>query len=304
MKVSLATGLRYILTRFVHQKKAMKKCEYNQRRNLKTNRNVAIAIATNAKFLKQACVMVQSLENIQCNVTLYLLNVTLNRDEVEKIRTNAPSNVRAVEIPIDETLLKKLKISDKWPIEAWARIMIPELVPEKEVLYLDVDTVVVDDISDMFLKYEDSTICGVKSTFYAFHGMKETIPNAVNSGVLLFNCTKLRKMNFTRKVVDYAHTHYDELQMPDQDSINYVCRHIMENLPPCYNAMNYFFAMDYKGISRLNREPYYSEGAYNEAKREPKVIHYNGGPFKRPWQKGEIKHPYWKIYQFYLNKVT
>jgi lipopolysaccharide biosynthesis glycosyltransferase len=277
----------------------LKKIKYAKK--ITDNETISIAISTNNVFVRQTKIMIASLENAGCFVKLYILNVSLNDKELEDIRKAVPSNVQIVVIPINASNLGKLKISEKWPIEAWTRILIPELIEEETVIYLDVDTIVVDKLTSL-TKEPISPIAGVLSTYYFRANLADKLPNAVNSGVLVMNKKELMAIDFSNKILKFARMNPEKLQMPDQDSINMVCRCCMKNIAPRFNAMNYFYSHTFRTISEYTKQGYYTKEDFRDALCKPAIIHFNGGPFARPWVEKGIKHPYYKIYRYYDKK--
>lgn len=301
MKINPFAMINYFNIRIFVQNKILKKIKLESK--IERDECISIAISTNNVYIRQTKIMVASLENVGCLVKLYILNVGLNINEIKEIRNVAPSNVTVVEIKINASELEKLKISEKWPIEAWARILIPELIEDDVVIYMDVDTIVVDNLK-VLIKEAVNPIAGVLSTYYFRVGLANEIPNAVNSGVLVMNKKSLIEMDFSNKILEFARTNPDKLQMPDQDSINMVCRHCMKNIVPKFNAMNYFYSHTYKSISKFTSLGYYSKKDFYDALYNPSIIHFNGGPFARPWIEKGIKHPYYKLYLYYDKKVN
>ena len=266
-----------------------------------TNKEVYIAICVNEGFISQASVLIKSMINIRSRIKLYILNISLNNQHINLLRQICPINVTIEEIRIDAKELVNLPISNKWPIEAWARILIPKYIQCNRVLYLDSDCVIVDDIRELFTcDLNDYWIAGVQSPFAKERS--EAIGcdrKGINSGVCLMNLDKLREGNFIEKVIEYGTNNFDKLVMPDQDSINYICRGRILSLDPKYNLMNIFLAYNHKAFADKINDLYYDKIKYNEAKNFPKIIHYNGGPFERPWNKGGVPHPYREIYKYY-----
>ena len=301
MKIDFFAIVNYCYIRLVTQNKMLKKIKSGNK--VLSNDRISIAISTNNVFIQQTKIMIASLENIGCLVNLYILNVSLNDKELEDIRNSAPSNVQIVIIPINSSALIKLKISEKWPIEAWTRILIPELIDDEIVIYLDVDTIVVDNLMSL-TKEKTNPIAGVLSTYYFRTGLYDKMPNAVNSGVLVMNKKDLISMDFSDNILQFARMNPDKLQMPDQDSINMVCRYCMKNIPPRFNVMNYFFSHTYKTISKYTKQGYYTKEDFDAALHKPAIIHFNGGPFARPWVANGIKHPYYKIYKYYDQRIS
>ncbi|NQG97478.1 hypothetical protein HO675_05165 [Streptococcus suis] len=301
MKLNLVTLINYCKIRFFIQRQLLR--HLAEQKEVQKDSIITIAISTNHTFISQAKIMIASLENAGCLVKLFILNIGLTEAEIESLCKLAPSNVKVIPILIDANLLQKLKISKKWPVEAWSRVLIPDILVEEKVLYLDVDTIVVDKLLPLF-QQEASPIAGVKSTYYSKNGKSEMIPNAVNSGVLLMETSELKKLEFSVKVFEYAKSNVDLLQMPDQDSINMVCRNFMTNIEPRYNVMNFFFVHTFNTISKHSKKSYYEKFDFNNALFNPAILHFNGGPFARPWLKKGIKHPYYKVYRYYEEKVN
>ncbi|MCK4027516.1 hypothetical protein HCC70_04070 [Streptococcus suis] len=301
MKYDLAAFVNYCKIRFFFQNNLIRKIS-GDKKFLK-HQYITIAISTNEHFIKQTQIMIMSLENIGCFVKLYILNINLSDALIQSLNKVAPENVEILVVSVDACSLSNLKISKKWPIEAWVRVLIPKLVPEKKVLYLDVDTIVVDELTSIF-NLSSNPITGVLCTYYFRQGMHEYLPHGVNSGVLILDTEELLHLNFPEKVLEYAKNNVELLQMPDQDSINVVSRDYMKNIPPRYNVMNFFFALTHKKICKYIGNEFYSESQYKEALFNPAILHFNGGPFARPWLKKGIKHPYYKVYRYYEEKVN
>ena len=58
-----------------------------------------------------------------------------------------------------------------------------------------------------------------------------------------------------------------------------------------------------KNISEYTKQGYYTQKEFYDALYNPIIIHFNGGPFARPWFTNGIKHPYYKLYQYYSKKI-
>ena len=300
MNIDVRVILNYWYIRLFGQNKILRKIKKNNLQNEKEiNKEIALAISTNSKFIVQAKIMLASLKNAGCMIKVYILNINLNSDEIESMKNVVPDNVKLNLIKVDKKILDKLKISSKWPVEAWARILIPKLIDEDMVIYLDVDTVIVDSLIPLIDTVITNPIAGVLSTYYFQSGLSSVMPHAVNSGVLVMHKKELNKLDFSDNILRYAKEYVEELQMPDQDSINMVCKDYMKNVVPRFNAMNFFYANTFRTISKHTVHGYYTKKDFDMALFRPAILHFNGGPFARPWEKKGIKHPYYKIYQYY-----
>lgn len=291
--------MRYFIVKKFIVKKILLNIKNKERK--KYLQEIDIAISTNSKFLRQTQILISSLENVNAKVNLHILNISLTDYEIQLIRKILPNNVKLNNIKLSAEELKQLKINKKWPIEAWARTLIPKLLTNKMVLYIDVDCIIVDDISELF-KQDNITICGVKSPYY-LRKKSSYIKQGVNSGFLMMNCKFLEKNHFTEHVLEYGKKNKNSLLMPDQDSINSVCKNYMMYLYPNYNVMNFMVGNSYLRITYNLREKYYKKSEILSAIYNPKVIHFNGGPLSRPWISNGRKNPYTAIYKYYDKKV-
>lgn len=98
------------------------------------------------------------------------------------------------------------------------------------VLWLDPDTVVVDDISDIW---------NTEITYQYFAAVEEvrnhnhTLKPYYNAGVMLMNLRKLRDDGMDQKIIDEINQqHYEHLE---QDVLNYLCFKHIRRLPSCYS---------------------------------------------------------------------
>ena len=122
-------------------------------------------------------------------------------------------------------------------IAAYYRLILPELLPNiNKIIYLDGDTLTLDDLKEMY---------DINMDNYYYKGfldiyIEEFLPNNNNyicSGVLLINLENLRKDDIINKMYDYMIKNNDNLEHHDQTIINGVCSekigilpHIMEYL--------------------------------------------------------------------------
>jgi lipopolysaccharide biosynthesis glycosyltransferase len=84
---------------------------------------------------------------------------------------------------VDKGLFQKIRPSGHLPVAAVFRLYIPWLIKEPLCLYLDIDTVIISDISNLFnLELNNYMVAGV-----------ETHVGYLNSGVLVMNLELIRK---------------------------------------------------------------------------------------------------------------
>lgn len=99
------------------------------------------------------------------------------------------------------------------------------------VLWLDPDTVVVDDISDIWnTDLQNRYFAAVEEVRNHNHSLRPYF----NAGVMLMDLHKFRSDGMDDRIIDEINTvHYEHLE---QDVLNYLCFQHVRKLPACYSA--------------------------------------------------------------------
>lgn len=98
------------------------------------------------------------------------------------------------------------------------------------VLWLDPDTIVCDDISDLWnVEIDHKYFAAVEEVRNHNHSLKPYF----NAGVMMMNLKKFRDDGMDQKVIDAINsTPYEHLE---QDALNYLCHMRIRSLPSCYS---------------------------------------------------------------------
>lgn len=132
-------------------------------------------------------------------------------------------------VDVDETIFdnwKKDLIVPHINKSAYMRLLIPTLIQEEKVIYLDSDVIVRSDLLDLFnINLNNNSMAGVYNFFEpSEQHIKPPIldPNIVyiNSGVLVMDLNMLRSDRFFDKVKTIHELHYDKIMASDQCVIN------------------------------------------------------------------------------------
>ena len=121
--------------------------------------------------------------------------------------------------------------NSKWTYMSLMRLVLPELFSnESRVLWLDVDTIVLDDIGDLFdIDLADNYVAMVRepprcsAPFMYF-----------NAGVTLMDLDALRRDGIMAKWLRLVNT--EPLTALDQDAINLICQGEILEIDPAYNS--------------------------------------------------------------------
>ena len=211
---------------------------------------------------------------------IYILcedNKIENLDKIKKLY-----NVDIKTISIEETINKYFKnqknTNTKYTDFAYAKLLIPEVIKEEKVLYLDTDTIIKSDIQNLWnTNIDDYYAAGVKDYGGHLNKHKEELginDKYINTGVLLLNNKKIREDNLIPKYFDIINS--EDLLYPDQDAFNKVCTNKLLYIPSMYNfAINNMFPV--------------TKFVYDSKLR--KIIHYTGD--KSDWVADKLFSEEW-----------
>lgn len=118
----------------------------------------------------------------------------------------------------------------KWSYMALMKCALSKMLEEKTVLWLDCDTIVDADISELF---------DIDLTGYYFAGVKEIAKSKdgydyINAGVLLMNLEEIRQNRHDDRLITALN--YAPMELPDQDAINELSQGKMLFLDARYNV--------------------------------------------------------------------
>lgn len=150
------------------------------------------------------------------------------------------------------------------------RILIPILTNIDRILYLDADTLVLKDLTEMYeVEFNDNYVLGTLD--YLTSGIDNLgikSKKYINAGVLLLNLEKIRKDN---KIYDLLK--YIRLLGNDQTLINYVFYPKIGIMPSKYNIFNFNDELDVKLYLKLLRTKI-NITELKEAFNDPITIHH------------------------------
>lgn len=194
--------------------------------------------------------------------------------------------------------LQDIYIDERYTIAASYRLLLPDILPEYDkVLYIDCDVIVRNDLAKLYheIDLKNNYLAAVFEASLDFQ-----IPYLVsigcepgkyiNSGFLVMNLAQLRKDNMVPKFLNAAKK--EELQFPDQDVLNQLCKGKILGLSPCYNSIRTYFLPQYKKAFLK----YYSEDDWQHVQQHG-TIHYTGD---KPWNRFTIQFGTWWNYYMLL----
>ena len=183
----------------------------------------------------------------------YILDNKISDENKEKMaRLSSRNPFEITWLSWDKKLFEKCDTkSASWTSAIFARYLIPELIKEDKVLYLDCDVMVRGSLADLWKEdLEGYYLAGVRDynailrdkLDQRFEGMNPR--EYVNSGVLLINNKRWREEKLFQKLLDYSIKNASLLRCPDQDAINFICRKHKKFLIERYNATSFLWKTD------------------------------------------------------------
>ena len=162
------------------------------------------------------------------------------------------------------------------------------------ILYIDCDTLITSDISDIYDIYLGKQAVGaVADAITSYGNISLGFRRSelyFNAGVLLINLSWWRENNLLNKAVAAL----ERLDLnktatsSDQDLLNYILRGYVKKIPLRYNVLipNRIYKASYLlYIIDKNEDSYYSKREIEEAVLKPGIIHFAGNILIRPWYK-------------------
>ena len=259
------------------------------------NQKIAVAYGLDNKYTYPTLVsMISVLENSSRYTfyTFYLLvEKNIFKQENKDKLMHLEDKYERCKINILELTNENLKYArtNRYPMAAYYRLLLPDLITDfNRVIYLDGDTLVFTDLTEMFnLEMNNNIMLGfVDNSFQKAEEFGIKTYKYVTSGVLLINLKKLRKYNYTAKFFDFIEDNKDKLTQEDQTVINIVLHGKIDLLPPKYGMWNFVKREDlikHNCYGNINSNiKAYDEKEVFKAWKLPAIIHYvRAKPWKR-----------------------
>lgn len=245
-----------------------------------------IATSLNRRYINYTIVMLTSLcENNPVHIDAYLLHSELTEEDIRYMESSLIKyDIQLLPLFINQEIFhERFPRTEKWSLEAYYRLLLLDLLPKyvERILYLDVDLIInksleeyysVDFQTDEIITCVD--ICGKlgwekrsEKQREMFAAMIEADYQYFNSGVMLFNVSRMRK-NYNFDVYLRAIEEWNfEMTAPDQDILNYVH----------WQSIGYVDPYEYDLFAMVAHE---QKMSYETVKEKAYIIHFSGN---KPW---------------------
>ena len=183
----------------------------------------------------------------------------------------------------------------------YGRLLMPQIIDTgiRRVLYLDADTIVAGDVTELWdTDLQGKTIGVVPDMLHwnrrLLHHYSEVDVSDVyfNGGVILFDLERWRATNVTERLMRFAAAPPCKIFFADQDLLNLVLEHEKYELPLRCNAQEGFFR-DTPDV------PATVCPLIRQAASDPLIVHFLGYEENRPWNEScthRLRHLWRKYY--------
>lgn len=217
---------------------------------------------------------------------IYLLHQGINAEWLETLTELLELfNNRLIAVEISEQAFAGYQTFPHISVSTYYRLLIPEVIGESRVLYLDCDMIIDGSLRTLYetdLKGKvvgavQDLFTGVVPHHYAFAPQFEYYFNA---GLLLIDCDRWRQEQITQKSLALAEQYHNYLMYADQDVLNLVLHQKCAILPKEYNVqVAARFPLISSGLQQFVQLVEDLEG------KMPVIYHYTTE--RKPW----LNHP-------------
>ncbi len=212
---------------------------------------MTIVIVANNKYVEFLTTLLLSIKkNIVCRIEIYVINNGLSI-ETKKLCKTISFNSHEITFVNFEDLINTFPSEYKKLSPHFWRLFAPKLLKDKpRILYLDVDTIIRKDISQLFLfDMQNKTIAAVVDYLenietgisnYSSFGMNPQ-EKYFNSGVLLIDTNRFLELQIAEKIIEITKNNLNftkacgKWEQYDQYGFNVVLNNDWLELPIAYN---------------------------------------------------------------------
>lgn len=259
---------------------------------------INLAFVTDRNFFDYTIVTIYSImENTKNHLKIYVLFTNVDNTLQQKcLNIFKDKNIEIIFKEFNAERFSDYAIhNSKLSLTTYAKFLIPQLVPEDRVIYIDSDIIALSDLNNLWQEYDPNySLMAVPNPAYPRWKDSDAIglaktQKSFNAGVLMLNLDKIRKENLEKSLFTFTDQNHNKVKMHDESAFNFVFKDDWKILPYYYNCTTLFFRRNYKIIGLSSDEN-------NELKSKLTLIHFTGRD--KPWS-FISPHPmnhYWREY--------
>lgn len=247
-----------------------------------TTQTIPVFMVTNTDMVAYtATTMASVLYNTKSNIDFYIMDCGLSDFDKKQLSSikDRFSNMESISFSsVDITIFEGMATWYFNSYDAWAMLLFPKAFPKvKKVVHIESDTILVNDIADLYNESLDKYVVGACPDIAFSQGhplFKSPTHKYFNLGMILIDCVKWQKNNITDKCLNLGKKYGKEFNCLHQDALNMVFEDNYKVLPNRYNLGerdNYIKQL----FSDLSDDYFANEW------RHPYLIHFSPN---KPWR--------------------
>ena len=292
--------------------------------------NIPIVFSCTNYYTPYTAITIQSLlehTSSNNNYDIVILHTNISKDNQQNLKwlVNGVKNVSIRFVDINELTNDMRWVANHHiAVESFYRLYIPYLFNMYDkILYLDCDLIILRDVAELFNIDLGSNILAATidadhagqygSNYnnvvrYSDHILQLENPyEYFQAGVLLFNINEFKQSIDLDDLIDFAQAR--EYMYMDQDILNVKLKGRITRVPMKWNVMTNTYNFRMYGLIRRSA-PDYIWNEYENARRDPYIVHYAGGD--KPWINPEtdMSFIFWSyarrnpFYEVILNRMV
>lgn len=281
---------------------------------MKNKENITIVVACDNHYLIMLAALLKSIETNHKTdefIDIWIVEDNITAKNKRKLSESISEDVMNLHwIKSDNAIPQGMTLpldKNTYPLNIFMRLFIPYFLPKeiKKALYLDVDMLVLSDISDLWHTNIGDNIAGAvtdsicKKISVGMKNHKELglNPDApyFNSGLLLMNLDLWKTHNVTPRVIDCVNQNRNYASFSDQYGLNYVLTGKWTELDPLWNYYSNGNHPKPYLIHFFHRKPFYKTYNYNKEYQKLFYSYLAKTAWKNQQPIGELKRYLVKI---------
>lgn len=218
------------------------------------NNIINIVYSTDENYLPLMAVSIHSLiknasKDYQYNIHVLYADGTIKNDSIERIKKLSNNNTTIIFKSVNsyiDNVKDKLRTRDYYSLTTYFRLFITNIYPELDkVLYIDCDTLVLGDISELYnFDLGDALVAGTSDdAVLAVKEFQDYVEQVVgvdnyqdyfNAGIILMNLKQFKEQKIFEKFLELNDKYYFVVAQ-DQDLLNVLCYNKVKYFDPGWN---------------------------------------------------------------------
>jgi lipopolysaccharide biosynthesis glycosyltransferase len=268
-----------------------------------------IFTGADGNYALQAQVLMHSLVKTQHQkVRLMVFGNNWKARDVSKMYSLQNDLVSVEFITVDPSNFAQIRLMNDFPLATAYNIIAPlhSFENESRILYLDADTLVTKDLSDLWNSELSSSVGAVIDAHIVWMASPsmwrpwreeqiEPLTPYLNTGMMLIDLNAWRSQEISERTLFFLNKY--DLPCADQDALNLVLRGNFDQIHPRFNSMPYHHFTHLRYLDTVE-----SDYLIGEAITNPAIIHYHRSFFNKPWNYG-CSHPGSEIWRQFASEV-